>query len=93
MDNLCSICLKQIKNKLTLNCSHSFCFDCLIKWLSIKNNCCLCRRTVKKEWFKELIKKERQKEIKIIERRLRYLDMNWIEILLYKYKRLFKITK
>ena len=49
----CVICLNPIKNKYTLDCSHSFCFKCINKWLKTPrirygqvigyNNCPICR--------------------------------------------------
>ncbi len=40
---ICSICYSNFKSKTTLNCSHSFCIDCIKKWNEKKNTCPLCR--------------------------------------------------
>ena len=44
----CSICMNDIKDKYILNnCGHSFCRECINKWVSIYNNKCpLCRNDI-----------------------------------------------
>ena len=46
----CSICLSRIRFKVDFICSHSFCMDCIISWISRSRpsniTCPLCRREV-----------------------------------------------
>jgi hypothetical protein len=44
-NNLCTICLDDIKQIKRLHCSHSFCSKCISKWIHIeqKDTCPLCR--------------------------------------------------
>jgi hypothetical protein len=44
--NECGICLNTISNKFILECSHSFCIECIFTWLCYQqnvNSCPLCR--------------------------------------------------
>lgn len=41
--NVCPICMKSICNICTLECSHSFCYKCIEKWIYVKENCPVCR--------------------------------------------------
>ena len=47
----CSICLDDKNNddKVTNHCCHSFCKDCIIRWINIKNSCPLCRSDLDKD--------------------------------------------
>lgn len=40
----CTICLEKIKNSTTIPCNHTFCFECVIKWLDEKDSCPICRK-------------------------------------------------
>lgn len=42
----CSICYEEIKNKVSLECNHSFCKDCIYRWIVKAGNCPMCRTTV-----------------------------------------------
>jgi hypothetical protein len=46
----CPICLEDIKltNKVRLNCSHEYCFDCISKVITTKPKCSLCRENITK---------------------------------------------
>ncbi|CAD5111661.1 DgyrCDS947 [Dimorphilus gyrociliatus] len=45
----CSICLGETENKcFTDECSHEFCFVCLMEWSKVKAECPLCKRKFKK---------------------------------------------
>ena len=47
---MCSICLNEMTNKMTLKCNHSFCKECIFEWLESKCSCPLCRNeTIKQE--------------------------------------------
>ncbi len=39
----CSICYDEIKNKVSLECNHSFCRDCIYRWVVKSGNCPMCR--------------------------------------------------
>lgn len=39
----CIICIDHIDNKFTTQCGHSYCQDCIIKWVIEQNICPLCR--------------------------------------------------
>ena len=43
----CSICYEEVKNKVSLECNHSFCKDCIYRWIVKAGNCPMCRRTVR----------------------------------------------
>jgi hypothetical protein len=44
----CGICLENINNCYTLGCSHSFCSECISKWICFGKNksCPMCRKEV-----------------------------------------------
>ena len=35
-----------IKRKKTIECGHTFCKDCILKWVCLRGNCPLCRSVV-----------------------------------------------
>jgi hypothetical protein len=40
---ICGICLDSYKDPTTLgNCSHSFCFECIVQWFHVKTACPTC---------------------------------------------------
>lgn len=42
--NKCPICLNEAEDLTLLKtCSHSFCFYCIMRWLSQRTNCPLCK--------------------------------------------------
>jgi hypothetical protein len=43
----CSICIQEMKDRVTLDCSHSFCKECIYYWLVKAGNCPMCRTNVK----------------------------------------------
>ncbi|KAI3643548.1 hypothetical protein MP228_013103 [Amoeboaphelidium protococcarum] len=40
----CSVCLNTLKDPVSLDCKHCFCFDCIKQWLPISGNCPNCRQ-------------------------------------------------
>jgi len=42
-DIICSICIEPIRNKIKLDCEHTFCKKCLFEWMFTKRSCPLCR--------------------------------------------------
>lgn len=47
---LCPICYDPITNKLTINCNHTFCSECIVKWFRHGNpQCPVCRDAPKME--------------------------------------------
>lgn len=47
MNWICPICDKNdIKTKVDLKCNHSFCDQCIQKWVRKENSCPLCRKVV-----------------------------------------------
>ncbi|XP_045466430.1 E3 ubiquitin-protein ligase CHFR-like [Harmonia axyridis] len=42
----CSICQELYINATTLNCAHSFCSSCIMRWRSQRNHCPICRRPI-----------------------------------------------
>eukprot|EP00800_Vazella_pourtalesii_P017417 TRINITY_DN529_c0_g2_i1.p1 TRINITY_DN529_c0_g2~~TRINITY_DN529_c0_g2_i1.p1 ORF type:complete len:454 (-),score=75.41 TRINITY_DN529_c0_g2_i1:355-1716(-) len=42
----CSICLNDVRDKVSLKCEHSFCYECLVKWCATKETCPLCRSKI-----------------------------------------------
>ena len=44
-DDICSVCHRQKRNITTGdNCSHSFCYECILKWCQVDNICPLCKK-------------------------------------------------
>ncbi len=45
-DNKCPVCLQQLSSSqaFTSNCTHSFCFECILQWSRIRYNCPLCKQ-------------------------------------------------
>ena len=43
---ICSICLNLIDKKIILDCEHTFCKKCILKWLCINSNCPMCRGNI-----------------------------------------------
>ena len=43
---LCTICYCCIKSKTTLECEHSFCKNCILKWMCTNFSCPLCRKDI-----------------------------------------------
>lgn len=42
----CAICRNQINQRSVTNCQHSFCHDCISRWMQESRNCPICRTTV-----------------------------------------------
>jgi hypothetical protein len=42
----CSICLSEPIGLVKLNCSHTFCSECINKWIVVGNGCPICRRII-----------------------------------------------
>lgn len=42
----CSICSELFMDAVTLNCSHSFCDFCIIKWMKEQSTCPICRKPI-----------------------------------------------
>lgn len=51
----CCICFETIDNEKVkhLRCCHSFCIECIDKWLKIHNSCPLCRTPIIKKEKKQ----------------------------------------
>ena len=46
---ICPICLQYKTNPIILsNCKHSFCINCIYKWLKIKAYCPMCKTFISK---------------------------------------------
>lgn len=40
----CSVCLTEVEDQTTLvDCCHVFCFDCIMAWFEIRQNCPICK--------------------------------------------------
>ncbi|XP_021917544.1 E3 ubiquitin-protein ligase rnf8-like isoform X2 [Zootermopsis nevadensis] len=42
----CSICSELFVIATTLNCTHTFCHSCIVKWMEKKKNCPVCRTCI-----------------------------------------------
>jgi hypothetical protein len=42
----CSICYEEIKDKISLECNHSFCKECIYRWVVKSGTCPMCRKCV-----------------------------------------------
>ena len=53
----CSICLNDIDidSLCDTDCEHSFCYECLHKWLEIKQDCPYCRKKIENFKYKDEI--------------------------------------
>ncbi|XP_014785488.1 E3 ubiquitin-protein ligase RNF8 [Octopus bimaculoides] len=49
MELQCSICNELFVQATTLNCSHTFCFYCIHMWMNKKNDCPVCRTSIKSQ--------------------------------------------
>ncbi|KAK4004900.1 hypothetical protein OUZ56_006628 [Daphnia magna] len=51
----CPICLEPYVDKYWLNCCHTFCYKCLVKWTRIKLQCPMCRHPITDSipWIKD----------------------------------------
>ena len=38
----CPICLENCTKPTTIDCNHTFCYDCIRKWIGIKRKCPVC---------------------------------------------------
>ena len=48
--DICTICYEQIKDISSLKvCGHSFCYECITKWMNEQDTCPKCRRKVSKK--------------------------------------------
>ena len=45
-NDICSVCLDNIKDPTILVCEHVFCGSCIKKWLQIHKSCPCCRRII-----------------------------------------------
>ncbi|XP_078062657.1 E3 ubiquitin-protein ligase rnf8-B-like [Mustelus asterias] len=45
----CSICSEHFIEAVTLNCSHSFCCHCILEWRKRKEECPICRQTIRSQ--------------------------------------------
>lgn len=44
---ICIICFEVLVDAKKLECAHSFCYDCLLKWMKKGKECPVCRRHIK----------------------------------------------
>ncbi|CAI9720922.1 E3 ubiquitin-protein ligase RNF8 isoform X2 [Octopus vulgaris] len=49
MELQCSICNELFVQATTLSCSHTFCFYCIHMWMNKKNDCPVCRTSIKSQ--------------------------------------------
>ena len=49
--DICSICQDKIKQQQTLICNHTFCKNCIQKWLVKNKNCPICRHEITKHKY------------------------------------------
>lgn len=43
MSDVCSICKDDFSEAVSLDCSHTFCLECIKKWSETENSCPICR--------------------------------------------------
>ena len=42
----CHICLDTCKRPITIECDHTFCYECIKKWMGIKRTCPVCDKEI-----------------------------------------------
>lgn len=50
-ESVCFIC-QDSQNLIFTPCNHAACVDCIRRWLRIKNDCMICRRTFPEEFIR-----------------------------------------
>jgi hypothetical protein len=48
---MCAICFDNIKTKIVLDCGHSFCKICILKWMCKNFSCPLCRECIDDDYL------------------------------------------
>lgn len=46
-DRTCILCMDTRVNSATIPCGHIFCWNCILEWLSQRNECPICRESTK----------------------------------------------
>jgi hypothetical protein len=54
----CHICLEPCDRPTTIECEHTFCYDCIKKWMGIKRQCPVCDEPISVEKY---VRKKRLK--------------------------------
>lgn len=54
----CHICLDTCVKATTIDCDHTFCYECIKRWLSIKRNCPVCDKDIN---VKKYVRRKRLK--------------------------------
>lgn len=44
--NDCPICMDKCKRPITVECDHTFCYECIKKWMGIKRQCPVCDKSI-----------------------------------------------
>jgi hypothetical protein len=47
-DDTCCICYGAQRESVILQCTHSYCLECITKWATHNHNCPICRRTIER---------------------------------------------
>jgi superfamily II DNA or RNA helicase len=45
-EKLCAICMMDMENPIMLKCTHSYCGQCIVKWIDKNMNCPECRQKI-----------------------------------------------
>lgn len=61
--NNCPICMDTCKRPITVECDHTFCYECIKKWMGIKRQCPVCDKSI------NVSKYGRKKRLKLLGRR------------------------
>jgi SNF2 family DNA or RNA helicase len=57
-NKMCPICMYDIENPVLLQCTHSYCMSCIVKWLGSNMNCPECRQVVDTQKIISVVKEE-----------------------------------
>lgn len=55
---MCSICMYEMENPIVLECTHTYCATCIIKWLEKNMNCPECRSSIDTNKMIAIVNKE-----------------------------------
>lgn len=62
LNDVCAICLRNMKSAKVTPCNHHLHESCLTKWSYISKNCPLCSKMIKSDWADDVEEDEDEGE-------------------------------